>query len=187
MGLPSAGFQILYVMGSSYLATKIRQSRCVIMAILCIISIVGCVVVRQLPQSNKTGRLMGLYLFGAYAATFPLSLSLIASNTQGFTKKTLVTAIMLVGYCTGNIAGPHLFYMHQAPRYESAFTGILVCFCLGWGLVVALRLVMSYENRRRDRLYGVVDSTEAAQDASSDEQQWEALTDFQNKKLRYCL
>jgi MFS transporter, ACS family, allantoate permease len=116
--MPGSGFQIFYALFSAFLASKIRKSRCIIIACLLTICIVGSLMIRQIPTEQKYTRLGGLWLLGAYAAGFPLSLSLISSNVAGFTKKTTVSAIMFVGYCAGNIAGPQVFLSKEAPRYQ---------------------------------------------------------------------
>ena len=115
--MPQAAFQLLYVGTTAVLSTKIKKSRCVLLCLLLVISLIGCTIVRNLPSSNKAGKLIGIWLFGAFGAGFPLSLSLIASNTAGFTKKATVTAIVFIGYCAGNIAGPQLFFTTEAPSY----------------------------------------------------------------------
>ncbi len=49
-------------------------------------------------------------------ASNPLSLSLIATNFKGATKKMTVTAVLFVGYCIGNIAGPQFLKSTEAPK-----------------------------------------------------------------------
>lgn len=46
------------------------------------------------------------YLTGSYQASFVLSLSLITSNTGGQSKKMIVSGVIWLGACVGNIAGP---------------------------------------------------------------------------------
>ena len=53
-----------------------------------------------LPQSMKQGRLAGYYLTQASATSFVVVLSLISSNVAGYTKKTTISAMYLIGYCT---------------------------------------------------------------------------------------
>jgi hypothetical protein len=51
--------------------------------------------VGYLPASHQGGRLAGVFIFAAYASGFPFSLSIIASDVTGYTKKTVVSAIVL--------------------------------------------------------------------------------------------
>lgn len=76
-----------------------------IIAILQTICIAGCII-NAIFTDQKLSRLAGLWLFGAYAAGFPLSPNLIANDVVGFTKKTTVTAILFMEYCAGDISGP---------------------------------------------------------------------------------
>lgn len=70
-----------------------------------IISITGVALIVGLPLENNSGRLGGYYLTGASAMGFVCFLSLISTNVSGYTKKTTVAAIYLIGYCVGNIIG----------------------------------------------------------------------------------
>jgi ACS family allantoate permease-like MFS transporter len=80
------------------------------------ISLIGCILVYA--TDNKGPRLLGLFIFVAYAAGIPLTLSMVSSNVSGYTKKATVSAIMFIAYCTGNIIGPFLFFSEEAPRYQ---------------------------------------------------------------------
>jgi ACS family allantoate permease-like MFS transporter len=66
---------------------------------------VGMVLIVALPESNNTGRLIGYYLTQAIPTAFVALLSMVSSNVAGYTKKTTVAALYLIGYCVGNIIG----------------------------------------------------------------------------------
>ena len=83
-----------------------------------------------LPLDNNTGRLAGYYLTQASPMPFVAFLSLIASNVAGYTKKTTVAAIYLIGYCCGNIVGPQTFRPKDAPRYVPAEIVIIACWAV---------------------------------------------------------
>lgn len=68
-------------------------------------SIVGMVLIVALPLTNKVGRLIGYYMTQASPTPFVALLSLVSSNVAGYTKKTTVAAMYLIGYCAGNIIG----------------------------------------------------------------------------------
>ena len=123
--MSSAGFQIVYVLAGTMIAAKVPKSRCIIISILNLCSLAGIIMVKQLPVTMKVSRLGGLLLATGFAGGFPLSLSLIASNTAGYTKKTVVSAIFFVGYCAGNIVGPQTFYSVEAPFYPVCNLGLL--------------------------------------------------------------
>ena len=83
---------------------------------LCV-AILGMVLIVALPLSNNSGRLAGYYLTQASPTPFVALLSLISSNVAGYTKKTTVAAMYLIGYCVGNIIGT--YYQYNFPRSGS--------------------------------------------------------------------
>lgn len=89
----------------------------------------GWCLVAYLPDDNHAGRLVGTFFFSAYSNGFPLSLSIIASDIAGITKKTTVAAILFCAYCAGNIVGPQVFLSRESPRYK--VFGILFSLSLG--------------------------------------------------------
>jgi hypothetical protein len=88
------------------------------MVVFLVISIVGTLMIKEIPMSQKWARLGGLWMFGGFSVTFPLMLSITASNVAGYTKKTTVNAVFFLGYCVGNIAGPLTFFAQEAPAYQ---------------------------------------------------------------------
>lgn len=66
---------------------------------------VGMILIVALPLDNNSGRLAGYYLTQASPTPFVALLSLLSSNVAGYTKKTTVAAMYLIGYCVGNIIG----------------------------------------------------------------------------------
>lgn len=65
----------------------------------------GVILMVALPLDNNVGRLIGYYMTQAFPTAFVALLSLISSNVAGYTKKTTVAALYLIGYCAGNIVG----------------------------------------------------------------------------------
>lgn len=66
-------------------------------------ALIGIILIVALPLHNNGGRLAGYYLTQASPVAFVCLLSLIATNVAGYTKKTTVAAMYLIGYCVGNI------------------------------------------------------------------------------------
>ena len=79
-------------------------------------AILGMVLIVALPLHNNSGRLAGYYLTQASPTPFVALLSLISSNVAGYTKKTTVAAMYLIGYCTGNIIGAYSTLILRKPR-----------------------------------------------------------------------
>ena len=72
------------------------------------LALLGMILIVALPLSNNSGRLAGYYLTQASPTPFVAILSLISSNIAGYTKKTTVAAMYLIGYCAGNIIGKRI-------------------------------------------------------------------------------
>ncbi|GAB1207847.1 hypothetical protein APSETT445_006582 [Aspergillus pseudonomiae] len=189
--IPMAAVALVFLLLSAFTCNRFRGLRCYWMIITLLISLIGILLMRQLPVEKKWGRLVGVWLVTVFGAGFPLSLSLVSSNFAGFTKKTTVTAVLFIGYCVGNIAGPQLFKKNQAPHYYSAFAAILACFCIAVLDVALLRAYMVWENKRRDRKQGRViePETKEAEDSegSTARRQVGDVSDWQNQSFRFCL
>ena len=153
--MPQGGCQVIFTLAAAFLATKLRKSRCIIISFLLCIATLGWCLVGYLPESHKSGRLGGVFIFAAYASGFPLSLSIIASDVAGYTKKTVVSAILFLAYCAGNISGPQVFFAREAPQYQTGCKVCIICLCLGILDILVLRQYMDWENKRRDRQQGV--------------------------------
>lgn len=59
-----------------------------------------------------------------------------------------------IGYCAGNIIGPHLFFDHEAPTYTSAFLAMMICPSIGIVLSLSFRAYLVWVNRCRDKAAG---------------------------------
>ncbi|KAF4959442.1 hypothetical protein FGADI_1663 [Fusarium gaditjirri] len=126
-------------------------------------------------------QLFGLWIMSAFAAGFPICLSMIASNVAGFTKKSVASAMMFMAYTTGNIIGPFLFFPREAPGYPSGFLATSICFGVSIIVMIVLRFVLIAENKRRDKLQetssGLPDGTEYLEISD--------VTDRKNLSFRY--
>ncbi|KAL2852395.1 major facilitator superfamily domain-containing protein [Aspergillus pseudoustus] len=190
MGMPASAFQLTTVILTALFTSYIRKSRLIAMIGIFLMAIAGILMVKLLPDHRKLPRLAGFWLVTAVAPAFPLMMSLFASNTAGFTKKSTVVALIFVGYCVGNFVGPQFFKSNEAPGYETAYTTILTFFAISIAMAAGFRAYLAWTNTSRDRTQGVhIDPEEARRiDLRADE----ALdqvdeTDFQNLSFRYIL
>ena len=113
--IPTGVVHGFFALFSTWLCSHYRDTRCIIAACLSIVSLIGSVLVQYGP--NVGSNLFGLFIFVAYAAGIPISLSMISSNVAGFTKKAVASAMMFIAYCAGNIIGPFLFFPSEAERH----------------------------------------------------------------------
>lgn len=109
--------EIVFLVITSVAVTLIPSSRIIGMFINTLISVVGLILVWKLDNDHRVGRMFGLCLSIVYAINLPLSLSIVTSNVAGFTKKSVITNLIFISYCAGNIVGPQLFIPSEEPSY----------------------------------------------------------------------
>ncbi|KFY11409.1 hypothetical protein V492_04490 [Pseudogymnoascus sp. VKM F-4246] len=152
LGLPSGGAEIVFLVMTSFLASYLPNARVLLMIFNTVVSLVGMVLVYCLD--SQAGRMTGLVFAVVFAMNIPISLSLITSNVAGFTKRSIVSSLMFIGYCAGNIVGPQFFLSSEAPIYKSGLASSLAGYSFSTFFLVCLYLYYHYENKRRDKLYG---------------------------------
>ncbi|KAF5002741.1 hypothetical protein FGRMN_138 [Fusarium graminum] len=150
LNMPMGAILAFFALGSTYLCSRYSGYRTIIGACLSLISLTGSLLVRYGP--NQGSRLFGLWVFVAFAAGFPIALSMVASNVAGFTKKSVASAMMFMAYTAGNIIGPFLFFPSEAPQYSSGFLATTICFGVSTLTMLVLRFTLIRENKRRDAL-----------------------------------
>ncbi|KAL2816615.1 MFS general substrate transporter [Aspergillus cavernicola] len=183
LSAPSGLLQIFAIVCICVAATYVKKSRIITMIVVIVFALVGVILMNTLPDSNRWGRWVGIFLLGPFATSIPISLSLITSNVGGFTKKATVSAMLFLAYCTGNIIGPQLFLSQEAPKYPTGLRGVLIGFALAIFFLVLLYIYYEYENRRRDRKYGPAHQTPT--DYVTED--FLNLTDRQIPSFRYTL
>ncbi|KAF5008114.1 hypothetical protein FDECE_5598 [Fusarium decemcellulare] len=179
LNMPMGAILAFFALGSTYLCSRFNGYRTIIGAALSLISLTGSLLVRYGP--NQGSRLFGLWLFVAFAAGFPISLSMVASNVAGFTKKSVASAMMFMAYTSGNIIGPFLFFPREAPEYSSGFLATTICFGIAALTMLALRFTLIRENHRRARLQ----QTSAPLQDDPDQLEISDETDRRNLNFRY--
>ncbi|KAH8925192.1 MFS general substrate transporter [Atractiella rhizophila] len=151
LDIPSSVLQIISLVGSGYLAGKFPNSRVILMAVGNITCIIAASVLTYGPQSEKWGRLVAFWFTSFQSVGFSLSLVIVGSNVGGFTKKQVTMVVTFIGYCVGNIAGPHVLIDSEAPKYPTATKAMLAGYVIKTGMHIILGVYMYLENRRRDR------------------------------------
>ena len=144
-------------------------------------ALIGVILIVALPLSNNGGRLAGYYLTQASPTPFVAILSLIATNVAGYTKKTTIAALYLIGYCVGNIIGPQTFRPKDAPRYVPAEITIIAC----WGVCMLDMLFMYFWYRRMNAQKARVRAE--PEYVKLENQEWLDLTDKENPEFTYAL
>ncbi|KAH8749465.1 major facilitator superfamily domain-containing protein [Hyaloscypha finlandica] len=109
LSMPTGVMSTLAAFIFSLGAAKWNNRRCLVTIIACIVPIIGAAIVYALPRTNLGGQMVGLYLLYTYFGPYVVGISLAQANTAGHTKKTVVFAILYIGYAVGNLIGPQTF------------------------------------------------------------------------------
>ena len=176
--MPSGAFELVFL-AALPLVSRIIKSRMAIA--ICYSCIILCFICVLAFSTTKYAELVGFWIFGISPCGIILITSCVTSNTAGFTKKMITTAVMLCGYSAGNIIGPQTFRSTDAPQYSNAKAGAVGCYCATILLMSILTAYNIWENKRREKVkealgdkYVVPENIEFAD-----------LTDFQNPEFRY--
>ncbi|KAF7585453.1 hypothetical protein BBP40_010886, partial [Aspergillus hancockii] len=87
--------------------------------------ITGGALMSFLPQRNKPGILIGIYLVNAIVATLPILYQWTMANCAGHTKRAFASALVAGSFSVGNIIGPQTFQARDAPGYRPAKIAVL--------------------------------------------------------------
>ncbi|PVF94513.1 MFS general substrate transporter [Serendipita vermifera] len=183
LGIPQGVFVVIWIGAGALLNGRLpANSRTIVCMLFMLPTIAGCIGFLLAPNNAYVGRLICFYLTGSYQASFVLALSLITSNVGGQTKKQLTSAIIWMGACVGNIAGPFFFKSNQAPSYRLGIGAMLVANCIELLIFALFRAIFIWENKKRDRLAAENKSGAAPSDNQT---AFADLTDRQNPNFRY--
>lgn len=127
--IPFGAIQIFAIMGSGWLATRIKRKG-VVIAVLAVPPSIGSVLMLTIPRDQKGVLLFGYYLVSFLAAITPIIFTWQVQNTAGDTKKKTTSAMVFIGMCIGNIVGPLLYSVDDAPLYRPGLISNLVMFVL---------------------------------------------------------
>ncbi|TFL00154.1 major facilitator superfamily domain-containing protein [Pterulicium gracile] len=183
LGIPQGALVVIWIAAGAILNARLpNNSRTWVCMLFMIPTIAGALGFLLAPADANIGRLICYYLTGSYQASFVIGLSLITSNVGGQTKKQLTSAIIFVGVCVGNIAGPFFFKENQAPSYRLGIGAILVCNCLEVLVFLAFRFLFIHSNKKKEA------EREALRAAGKLDENSTALadiTDWQNPNFVY--
>ncbi|KAL4918726.1 major facilitator superfamily domain-containing protein [Aspergillus aurantiobrunneus] len=145
--LPFGAVQVVIIIGGGWLATKFRTKGLVIAGIA-MIAAVGTILLLTVPREQKGVLLFGYYLVSCLAGITPLVYAWEAQNTAGDTKRKCTSAVVLIGMCTGNVIGPQLYSLDQAPEYRPGLISNLVMFVLVAVIAVLADAYLYWLNKR---------------------------------------
>jgi hypothetical protein len=179
--LPTGAIEFVVVPLCGLAAGHFKDSRCIILATICLVPLGGLLGIRLTPLSERWSLVGCTWLQYIVGAPVILSWNLLTTNIAGHTKRSTANGMWFVCYAAGNIAGANIFLAKEAPRYYSALTGLIVCYCAMAAIALFLRQWMHWENKRRDKKYGAGEVDQAVEDGFRNQ------TDKQSKHFRYAL
>lgn len=147
--------QVVSIIGSAALATKIRRKGLVI-ALISLLPIAGTILMITVPRNGHTKGvlLFGYYLVSCLGVVTPMIFTWQGQNTGGDTKKKTTTGVVIVGMCAGNIIGPQLFNTRDAPLYRPGLISALVQFSFvgTMGLLIPVYLMFLNKGHSKKRV-----------------------------------
>ncbi|KAF7191670.1 putative transporter [Pseudocercospora fuligena] len=181
------GAYIIIILFSSAWLVKKTQQNILIMAIFCLPSFAGTIVlmtVENTSTATEAGLLISYYVVLSFWAAQGLGMSMLSRNVAGQTKKSVAVTMNFVAWATGNAIGPQVFLKWNAPRYFIAFSTHLGCYTLLILTLIALRWTLSKRNSQRNEA-AAAGVHEASDDAMV--HAFEDMTDKENPNFRYMI
>ncbi|KAJ5884382.1 hypothetical protein N7504_011954 [Penicillium tannophilum] len=188
MQIPYGAFISIMILLAVFVNDRLpRNNRCIVAIVFLLPNLAGSFGLHYVPESNQVGRLICYYLTGSYNASFVIILSILTGNIAGHTKKVITNAMIFLGVCAGNIAGPFFYKSEQAPVYSLGIWSMILANFVEIALIIVLGLALAWENRRRDRAQGVApgDDADYMRQLELDRSAFSDLTDKENINFRY--
>lgn len=180
LNMPSGVVSVVTSWISTYFIMK-GTTRFVAICVLLLPAICGGALMSYLPETNKGGLLVGIYMINCITAPLAIVYSWASANVAGSTKKIGVTSFFIsIGFAIGNITGPQSYRVADAPLFQPAKVSMLATQAASFGLSILIAVIYYIRNMRRSSNYsGEISEEKQALDV------WNDLTDFENKVFRY--
>lgn len=148
--IPFGAIQIISILGSSWGATRFKRKGLAI-ALVSVLPTVGTVMMLTVPRKHKGVLLFGYYLVSCLAAITPIIYTWHVQNTAGDTKKKCTSAMVFIGMCTGNVIGPLLYSVDDAPEYRPGLISNLVMFVLVGVISLLIPMYLALLNKKHEK------------------------------------
>ncbi|KAJ5525284.1 hypothetical protein N7494_011934 [Penicillium frequentans] len=169
-----------YMLIGSYLAYRFSDKgvRSWIVFTAQMITTIAAILLVSLPIEATGGLLFACYILPAIGGGYAVLMGLQIANIAGYTKRSIASSGLYVGYCLGNFTGPLVYKTKDAPRYVPGFITVVVTSFAAGVIVLIYRFICVWENRHRDES----GTSEGYENAYQDD-----LTDKTNPQFRYIL
>lgn len=100
LGIPQGAFQVFYILSGTYLASRIKNCRTIIMIIYLLPTVLGTCLMWKLDrsESSKIGVLFSYYIVGAFVTSLVLAMQMPTTNLGGYTKRITASAMVFIAY-----------------------------------------------------------------------------------------
>ncbi|KAF2725261.1 MFS general substrate transporter [Polychaeton citri CBS 116435] len=185
--LPLGAFEFILVPVCGLAATYVKDIRCLLIILVCLPPFGGLLGIRFTDLEHRWTLVGCSWLQFIIGAPVILSWNILTTNIAGHTKRSIANGLWFTFYAAGNIGGSNIFFAREAPRYFSAVTALIVCYCAMIVIAAILWVYMAWDNRARNRAM-------AGQGQTLDESERRAIlegfqdrTDKESKGFRYGL
>jgi hypothetical protein len=97
----------------------------------------------------------------------------------------IVSGMIWLGACVGNIASPFFYRTEQAPTYQLGIGSILVANCLEVVLFFVLRYAFKWENKRKEQQRAALRDAGNGMADELNATAFNDMTDKQNPNFEY--
>ncbi|KXJ85017.1 allantoate permease [Microdochium bolleyi] len=161
-----------------YLAYKYTGVRSYLIFVAQLGTTLAALLLWLVPLSAKGALLFACCILPSVGGGYAVLMGLSIANTAGYTKRSVQSSGLYVGYCLGNFVGPLVFKKEDAPRYPNGFLVVVITAFVAGLFALAYRFLCMWDNKRRDKA-GVMEGFDNTYD--------DDLTDVKNPQFRYIL
>ncbi|KAL5352066.1 hypothetical protein ACLOAV_002009 [Pseudogymnoascus australis] len=149
--MPGGAFAGTIQLLAPFIAMRFKNVRVWLIIACQMITTVSAVLLWQLPREGAVGGLLyAIYTLTAMGGGYAVLMGLQLANIAGYTKRSIASSGLYIGYCFGNFVGPLIFYSNERPYYH---TGFITCVVTSIGaslMMLAYWWVCRSENKKRD-------------------------------------
>ncbi|KAF1823031.1 MFS general substrate transporter [Dissoconium aciculare CBS 342.82] len=149
LSMPISAIAVVCMVSSGILGTLFPRHRILIAMAYIAPSIIGNVILWKVKTSFGS-LLGGLYIAATFYGALIQGFSLIAANTAGHTKKTVINGIIVIISNLGGFAGPFAYKAKEAPQnYPTGQISAIVLLVASLVSFTLLNFYYRYQNRRK--------------------------------------
>ncbi|EAL19236.1 hypothetical protein CNBH3350 [Cryptococcus deneoformans B-3501A] len=186
-GIPRSVASVLWFAFIGILTGKFKGIRMYFMMISTVFPFIGLLFLALLPEDDTYRWVKWGMYFMTVTFVVPLfsAWALISSNTAGRTKRSVMSSMTFIAYCTGNIAGSQVMKAKDAPHYIPGTIAIACCMGVEFATIVIWRIWLEYCNRKKTRAIAEMGLSEEEIEKRGQELGAEDTTDMKNPFFIY--